>query len=113
MKYQYEADEQIVLRELAALGPDSAHIITTLELSREVVRAAMPILRNRRDAKVTLERNPGRIRFKHAFYCSSNYKIYMIDKMLFNVSFTSPIGHNTLSLSASGISQGRIATAQK
>lgn len=46
VKQRYEADELLILRELAALGSHLAKIKIELRLTREIVAAAMAILRN-------------------------------------------------------------------
>lgn len=68
VRQQYEADELLVLRELAVLGSESARIITSLELTREIVQVTMTLLRHRRDAQVTLASVLGGTRFKHAIH---------------------------------------------
>ena len=51
---QLVADEMLVLRQLSTMGSVSAEILVSLELTREIVRAAFTILQGERSAQVTL-----------------------------------------------------------
>ena len=68
IKQKREEDELFVLRELAVLGSESAKIIIELQLTREIVAAAMAVLQRKRDLQVTLISILGATRFKRAFH---------------------------------------------
>ena len=68
IKQKHEEDELFVLRELAVLGSESAKIIIELQLTREIVAAAMAVLQRKRELQVTLISILGATRFKRAFH---------------------------------------------
>ena len=68
VKQRYEADELLILRELAALGSHLAKIKIELRLTREIVAAAMAILRYNGKAWATLASILGETRFKRALH---------------------------------------------
>ena len=67
LQAQLERDEKLVLRQLKDLGSESASIIIRLDLSRELIQAAMSILREDRPAQITLMTILGGTRFKYAY----------------------------------------------
>ena len=68
IRHRHEEDELFVLRELSVLGSESAKIIIELELTREIVAAAMATLKYKRALQVTLASVLGATRFKRAFH---------------------------------------------
>ena len=65
LREQLERDEILVLRQLAPLDSVSANIIIRLELTRELVRAALTMLQEERPAQVTLTKILSGARFKY------------------------------------------------